>query len=218
MARGLTVSLFVATFAAFGPRSFVEVSNSIRGPLASLLQLLCVKLWARHASHQNKGESMNTGNYNTNREFNRDLNPEATADKLNELIRGERSAVETYQQAFAKVGNDPRVQDLRPLFADHEQAVRLLTDKVQACGAKPSVDSGAWGTWAETVMGTAKFFGDRAALGALKQGEEHGIKQYEDALQSETLDASARSIIQNQLLPQQRAHVVALDRIISTLN
>ena len=161
---------------------------------------------------------MNTGNYNTNREFNRDLNPESTANKLNELIRGERSAVETYQQAFEKVGNDPRAQDLRPLFADHEQAVRLLTDKVQACGAKPSVDSGAWGTWAETVMGTAKLFGDRAALGALKQGEEHGIKQYEDALKGEELDASARSIIQNQLLPQQRAHVAALNRIIDTLN
>lgn len=157
----------------------------------------------------NLPRSSTTGNYA--------LRPEAT-DRLNELIRGERSAVETYQQAFEKVGGDPRVRELRPMVSDHEQAIRLLTDKVHSCGGEASTDSGAWGTWAETVMGTAKLFGDKAALSALKRGEEHGLKQYQDALQDEALDDSCRSIIRNQLVPQQEAHVRTLDRILDTLN
>jgi uncharacterized protein (TIGR02284 family) len=174
-----------------------------------------------------KGEhNMDTGNYQTNPNLRNDLNPEVrnniknsaeSVEKLNELIRGERSAVDTYLQALEKVGDDPRASDLKPMVTDHEQAIRLLSDKVQACGGKPSSDSGAWGTWAETVMGTAKIFGDRAALSALKQGEEHGVKQYEEALENNELDASARSMIQNQLLPQQKAHIQTIDQIIATL-
>lgn len=164
----------------------------------------------------------NTGYYGTNFK-NEDQNGAVSlggdfADKLNELIRGERSAVETYRQAFEKVGTDPRASKLKTFVADHEQAIRLLTDKVAACGRQPSTDSGAWGTWAETVMGAAKLFGDRAAISALKQGEEHGLKQYQDVLNSDVLDASCRSIIQNQLVPQQRAHVRVLDEIIKTMN
>lgn len=140
------------------------------------------------------------------------------AKTLNELIRGERSAVETYQQAFEKVKDDPRTADLQAVVSDHQQAIRLLSAKVQACGEKASTDSGTWGTWAQVIMGTAKLFGDRSAVTALMQGEEHGLQQYRDALKGETLDASSKSIIQNQLLPQQKAHIDTLERIIDLMN
>jgi uncharacterized protein (TIGR02284 family) len=141
-----------------------------------------------------------------------------TSEKLNEVLRGERSAVETYQQAFGKVGDDPRVDELRPLAADHRHAVQLLAERIRAAGGSPSNDSGAWGTWAKTVMGTAKIFGDKAALTALKEGEEHGKKQYEELLKQSDIDPSSRTIIQNELLPQQEQHIRTLERIIETLH
>lgn len=51
---------------------------------------------------------------------------------------------------------------------------------MQALAETPVHDSGAWGEWAKLVMGTAKLLGDKAALKALKEGEESGLKEYQD--------------------------------------
>jgi len=141
-----------------------------------------------------------------------------TREKLNELLRGERSAVETYQQAFEEVGDDPRVDDLRAVAAEHRHAVQMLAERVLSFGGEPARDSGAWGTWTKTVMGTAKILGERASLMALKEGEEHGKKLYQDVLQDNDLDPMFREIIRNDLLPKQVAHIEVLERIISNLN
>jgi len=145
-------------------------------------------------------------------------NTQDTSERLNELLRGERSAVETYQQAFEKVGDDPRVDELRAVVAEHRHAVQKLAEYVVAFGVEPSHDSGAWGTWARTVMGTAKVFGDKASLVALKEGEEHGKKLYLDALEDPRIDPICRDMIQNDLLPKQIAHIETLERILDTLN
>src|SRR2546430_5979518 len=41
---------------------------------------------------------------------------------LNSLLRGELAATETYQQALAKVGNDPKAADLRRIHVEHRTA------------------------------------------------------------------------------------------------
>ena len=54
-----------------------------------------------------------------------------------------------------------------------------------------------------------------AALKALKEGEEHGIKDYESALHGPDLPAECKSLIQSSLLPRCRSHVPVLDRLMS---
>src|SRR5262245_53559837 len=90
---------------------------------------------------------------------------------LNSLLRGELSATETYQQALAKVGNDPKAAELRRIHEEHRDAANTLRQHIHAHGGKPDQGSGTWGKFAKAVEGTAKLFGQTAALKALKEGE-----------------------------------------------
>jgi uncharacterized protein (TIGR02271 family) len=138
-------------------------------------------------------------------------------DGLNKLLRDELSAVETYRQALDKnrdqYGTDARFQQLVTMCQDHERAASQLRTMIADRGGTPSDDSGAWGTWANTVMGTARLFGDDAALKALKEGEESGIKDYESVL-----DEGAEPELQNvfgAIMAREQQHVQALDRMMS---
>jgi uncharacterized protein (TIGR02284 family) len=132
---------------------------------------------------------------------------------LNSLLRGELAAVETYRQAMAKVKDDPSATELARIQAEHQAAVDKLTRMIQDKGGTPSTDSKVWGDFAKAVEGAAKVFGNDAALSALKQGEQHGIDEYEEALRNESIDASFRATIREDLLPKQREHLRTLDNL-----
>jgi uncharacterized protein (TIGR02284 family) len=136
-------------------------------------------------------------------------------DSLNALLRGELAATETYQQAIAKMDGTVHAGGLRRIHVEHREAANTLRKHVHECGGKPDQGSGAWGAWAKFVEGTAKVFGDNAALKALKEGEQQGIKDYENALQEGDLAAECRSLISTQILPQTGEHIAALDRMMS---
>ena len=132
---------------------------------------------------------------------------------LNSLLRGELSATETYQQALAKVGNEAGAVELRRIHDEHRDAANTLRQHVRSHGGAPDHGSGAWGKFAKAVEGTAKLFGQTAALKALKEGEERGISDYEKALKDENLPGECKTLINTQLLPQTRAHIPVLDRL-----
>jgi uncharacterized protein (TIGR02284 family) len=137
-----------------------------------------------------------------------------TQDVLNKLLRGEMSAVETYRQALEKVGDEPGAVQLTSFYRDHSEAVALLRDQIRSAGGEPSQSSGPWGSFAKAVQGVAKLFGDDATLKALKEGEEHGLKDYEEAIQDPNVPTNVKRVIQEQLLPNQEQHVAVLDRLI----
>ena len=141
----------------------------------------------------------------------------ATTNTLNSLLRGELSAVETYQQAIAKLGGTTGAAELQRLQLEHRRAANLLRDHVQHHGGQPHRTSGMWGTFAKLVEGTAKVFGAGAALKALKEGEEHGIKQYEAVVKDATLPRESETLITATLLPQTREHIPVLDGLMAGL-
>lgn len=134
-------------------------------------------------------------------------------DVLNSLLRGELSATETYQLALKKLADDPGAEQLKQMHVDHRSTANLLRQHVHQHGGKPDQGSGVWGAWAKLVESTAKLLGNKAALKALKEGEEHGVKEYEEALQSDSLPADCKMLIETQLLPQTRSHISSLDQI-----
>jgi hypothetical protein len=83
-------------------------------------------------------------------------------------------------------------------------------------GSTPVDDSGAWGTWSKIVIATAKLFGDKAALKALKEGEGSGLKDCEDMLQSGTVPSEVKPLIAN-LAAQQQTHIRVLDDLLAKL-
>jgi uncharacterized protein (TIGR02284 family) len=139
------------------------------------------------------------------------------ADTLNSLLRGEISAVETYQQALAKLGDAKGADELRRVHQEHIDAANLLREHVHAHGGEPDKRFGAWRAFAKAVEGTAKLLGNDAALKALKEGEEHGIKEYEEALEDKNLPADCRTLIRSTLLPRARSHISVLDRLMAGL-
>jgi len=128
-----------------------------------------------------------------------------SVDALNELLRGEISAVETYRQAINKLGGSPAVSQLEGCRRSHEQRIAKLRDQVSRLGGQPAKESGAWGAFARLFEGGAKAFGEKAAVSALEEGEDHGLKLYRTDL--EKLDAASRLLVETDLLPaQERTH------------
>jgi len=139
-----------------------------------------------------------------------------TTDLLNSLLRGELAATETYQQALPKLEGTPGYEELRHIHKEHREAANTLRQHVHKVEGRPDQGSGAWGAFAKAVEGTAKVFGVDAALKALKEGEEHGIKEYGEAL-DDGLPSECRNLIETTLLPQTRAHISTLDRLMAGL-
>jgi uncharacterized protein (TIGR02284 family) len=139
-----------------------------------------------------------------------------TVNHLNSFLRGELSAVETYRQAIGKLNQSPHRSTLEQCAKSHSERARILAEEVRRRGGEPADSSGAWGTFAKLVEGSAAAFGEKAAISALEEGEDHGRDDYRKDV--EALDASARQLVQNQILPeQQRTHdaMSALKRSLS---
>jgi len=104
---------------------------------------------------------------------------------------------------------------LRQIRDSHDRRVTIVRDLIRSYGGEPSPTSGVWGAFAKIVQRTADVFGDRAAMSALEEGEDHGVKMYTTDL--EGVDGRALDVIREQLLPEQhRTHDLcrSLDRYI----
>lgn len=138
-------------------------------------------------------------------------------DQLNSLLRGEISAAETYRMAIDKLADNATSSAglLREIQEEHGRAAQGIRDRIREIGGEASDSSGAWGAWAKVVQGTMNLLGDASSLKALKEGEEHGLKDYEDAV--EKVDATSAQLIQNQLMPAQHRHIDLLDQLINAV-
>lgn len=129
----------------------------------------------------------------------------------NKLLRGELSAIETYSQAMEKFASDPENAMLEQIRLEHGENAEVLREHLSEMGAVPDADSGAWGSFAKAIEGTAKLLGESAALTALIEGEQHGIREYEEALDNPGVMEEAKTIIRGVLLPCQFDHVATLE-------
>ena len=126
----------------------------------------------------------------------------AKFDQLNAFLRGEIAAVETYRMAMDKIASGSATRGvLEENRRSHQARVKLLRDEIVSLGGQPAVGSGVWGTWAKVVEGGAKILGDKAAVAALEDGEDHGLKEYR--FDGEDLDPAVKTLVRGHLLPQQ---------------
>ena len=120
-------------------------------------------------------------------------------EQLNSFLRGELSAIETYEQARDGVTDEATRQQLLSCQESHQRRAKLLRNRVLQLGGEPSQSSGPWGALA--FEGSAKIFGEKAAIAALEEGEDHGLRDYQMNLSK--LDADSRQLVSAQILPAQ---------------
>jgi demethoxyubiquinone hydroxylase (CLK1/Coq7/Cat5 family) len=125
-----------------------------------------------------------------------------TIDQLNSFLRGELAAVESYRLALEKLDNSIYRGTLLECERSHQERVRLITEAIVARGGAPVKSSGAWGAFARLIESGASMFGERAAIAALEEGEDHGQHDYRRDL--DELDIPARELIQSRIIPEQR--------------
>ena len=140
--------------------------------------------------------------------------------QLNSFLRGEISAVETYEQALGKF-TDPAFRTLSNALTrmrdEHSQSVDTLRSRISVHGGKPPEGAGVWGVFANVVAGAAKLMGPQTVLAALKQGELLGSEDYEKALKHEGASTETRYLIRNELQPRCQGHLAMLDGMIDQI-
>jgi hypothetical protein len=146
---------------------------------------------------------------------------EEAVRQLNSFLRGEISAAETYRMAIDKVADSEQASAsanlglLREIQEEHGRAAQAIRDRIRELGGEPSDSSGAWGAWAKFTQGTANLFGDASSLKSLKEGEEHGLKDYQEGV--DDIDMISAELVANQLIPAQQRHINLLDQLISSV-
>ena len=118
----------------------------------------------------------------------------------NGLLRGELSAIETYEQAIEKHSDSPAAMELRRICSEHSRAANRITANVRQMGGEPEEGSGAWGVFANAVQGT----------------EEAGRQDYQDALLDDDVMPECKQMIRDELLPPVIEHIASLDRLEQT--
>ena len=134
---------------------------------------------------------------------------ESSIETQNSFLRGETAAVETYKEALRRLGGSQNEEELRACLASHERRVEVLREQIVELGGEPAQTSGPWGAFARLVEGGAAvhdgILADAAAIGALEEGEDYGLKQYLDDVGK--LDRETRKRVEREVLPEQvRTH------------
>ena len=122
-------------------------------------------------------------------------------ERLNNLLQGELSAVETYNMALEKVKTPATAKVLSDCLSCHADRVQELSKFVVSLGATPASTSGPWGSFAKLVEAGAVVLGEGSAVGALKEGEDKGLESYLGACKH-TEDESGE-FVATKLLPAQ---------------
>ena len=139
-----------------------------------------------------------------------------TVNHLNSFLRGELAAIETYRLAINKLNHSPHRTVLQHCEQSHAARARILEQEIRRRGGEPSEGSGPWGAFAKLVEGSAAIFGEKAAVAALEEGEDHGREDYRRDLPD--LDPAARLTIENEVMPEQNRTHQAMSSLKKTMS
>ena len=120
--------------------------------------------------------------------------------RLNGLLTGELSAVETYERLIAEFASDSPIE-LEECLRSHQMRVQALKVRILDLGGTPSTGGGIWATFVAMFEGGAALFGRKTAFCALAEGENLGVSEYRDVL--DDLDAESRHLLTTRLIPEQ---------------
>jgi glutaredoxin-related protein len=134
--------------------------------------------------------------------------------QVDELIRGEMAAVRSIDTVLEKIQDVNEKTHLSTFRQDHLYAIDVLKRFADSDIEEDTQSAGPWGGFAQTFVSGASLFGDKAAVKALKVGEEHGIKEYQEALEDDSINMELKEVIRAELIPNQQRHINAIERFV----
>lgn len=135
-------------------------------------------------------------------------------ETFNSLLRGERSALETYERVLEHLDEGvPRVK-LEQICSAHRAKVAELERQVVSLGGIPGTSSGTWGLVASVVQTVANVIGDKSAVYSLKEGEELGLRSYQSSLKDVSDEQECVNLIKN-CISAQRDNLMRLESMLS---
>jgi len=135
-------------------------------------------------------------------------------DSLNALLRVELSAIETYTEAITHLGPQGGAATLEYVRGNHREAVEWLRERVRHQGRHAVSSPGLWCGFA-SLMDTHDLVGMATILAALKQGEQHMLNEYEEAVRSDDLDEECREHFFTRNIPDGERHLLELDHMLA---
>ena len=136
--------------------------------------------------------------------------------RLNSLLHCELSAVEIYNLAISRVGDDYAEESfaLSRLAIAHQTHSNLLKEAIHRRGGEVMAGGPDWAPYARAIADSPTIFGDVMALEALREGEMRGLEEYREALADEGMDVSGRDLLIGSLIPGKERHIAILDALI----
>lgn len=131
---------------------------------------------------------------------------------LNRLLRGEISAIETYEIVVKddSLKNDEVRVLLSQNLREHRDARSFLEKLIFKWRGEPDTGSGVWGVFTEALTAGAKTLSHGLAIDTLARGEEHGRQEYISMLE-EMSPQSEISTLAREMLRAQERHTRRLD-------
>lgn len=136
---------------------------------------------------------------------------------LNKILRGEISAVASYEQVIPTFKNYAERFRLEGMRNDHDLIIVKLKMLIEQSRIVPDETSGVWGAAIATLVGAANLMGRTVSLKALQEGEEHGLKLYYEALDL-NLTKEEYEVISTQIISTLNRHITSLESMIKDQN
>jgi hypothetical protein len=142
--------------------------------------------------------------------------PARGVSRLNALLHCELSAVEIYNLAISRVGDDYAEESfaLSRLAIAHQTQSNLLREAIHRRGGEVRAGGPDWAPYARAIADSPTIFGDVMALEALREGELRGLEEYRAALADENMDEAGRDLLIASLIPGKERHIAILDALI----
>jgi hypothetical protein len=126
------------------------------------------------------------------------MGEEASIRTLIAFLHDEVTTVASYRRALPGFGDAPDGDELRACLASHERRIATLERRIRFLGGDPNEESDE----DETAFDTpALGAGGDAAISALEENEDRGLKHYLDDVCK--LDRDTRSMVAREILPEQ---------------
>lgn len=126
-----------------------------------------------------------------------------SVQQLRSFCRGEISARDSYVVALTYPLLSEHKSTLVECMESHQRRAELLAQEIERLGGKVPESAGPWGALTDIIERSAITFGRSMAVKALREGEDHGIRDYQADIPK--LDPEVREFVESEILPWQVA-------------